>query len=69
MSEKQLLVYGADTFSMVQKSRRVLANVAAACRYYGIPRRTLLLVHEVDSVSYSQACMNNLYAQESPRGC
>ena len=40
MSEKQLLVYGARIrLGWVRKAEE-LGNVAATCRYYGLPRRT-----------------------------
>jgi transposase len=40
MSEKQLLVYGARIRLGWFRKAEELGNVAAACRYYGIPRRT-----------------------------
>lgn len=40
MSEKQLLVYGARIRLAWFRKAEELGNVAAACRFYGIPRRT-----------------------------
>lgn len=40
MTEKQLLVYGARIRLGWFRKAEELGNVAAACRYYGIPRRT-----------------------------
>ena len=40
MSEKQLLVYGARIRLGWFRKAEELGNVAAACRYYGVPRRT-----------------------------
>lgn len=40
MSEKQLLVYGARIRLGWFRKAEELGNVAAACRYYGLPRRT-----------------------------
>lgn len=40
MSEKQLLVYGARIRLAWFRKAEELGNVAAACRYYGLPRRT-----------------------------
>jgi transposase len=40
MSEKQLLVYGARLRLAWFRKAEELGNVAEACRFYGIPRRT-----------------------------
>lgn len=40
MTEKQLLVYGARIRLGWFRKAEELGNVAAACRYYGLPRRT-----------------------------
>jgi hypothetical protein len=40
MSEKQLLVYGARIRLAWFRKAEELGTVTAACRYYGIPRRT-----------------------------
>ena len=40
MSEKQLLVYGARIRLGWFRKAEELGNVAATCRYYGLPRRT-----------------------------
>jgi len=40
MSEKQLLVYGARVRLAWFRKAEELSSVSAACRYYGIPRRT-----------------------------
>src|ERR1700757_2198879 len=40
MTEKQLLVYGARIRLGWFRKAEELGNVAAACRYYGVPRRT-----------------------------
>ena len=40
MTDKQLLVYGARIRLGWFRKAEELGNVAAACRYYGIPRRT-----------------------------
>lgn len=45
MSEKQLLVYGARIRLAWFRKAEELGNVAAACRYYGIPRRTYYYWH------------------------
>ena len=46
MSEKQLLVYGARIRLGWFRKAEELGNVAAACRYYGLPRRTYYYWHE-----------------------
>lgn len=40
MTEKQLLVYGARIRLGWFRKAEELGNIAAACRYYGLPRRT-----------------------------
>lgn len=40
MTEKQLLVYGARIRLGWFRKAKELGNVAAACRFYGVPRRT-----------------------------
>lgn len=45
MSEKQLLVYGARIRLAWFRKAEELGNVAAACRFYGIPRRTYYYWH------------------------
>jgi transposase InsO family protein len=46
MTNKQLLVYGARVrFGWFRKAEE-LGNVAAACRYYGLPRRTFYYWHK-----------------------
>lgn len=45
MSEKQLLVYGARIRLGWFRKAEELGNVAAACRYYGLPRRTYYYWH------------------------
>lgn len=40
MSDKQLLVYGARIRLAWFRKAEELGNVSAACRYYGLPRRT-----------------------------
>lgn len=45
MSEKQLLVYGARIRLGWFRKAEELGNVAAACRYYGLPRRTFYYWH------------------------
>ncbi len=40
MSEKQLLVYGARVRLAWFRKAKELGSVSAACRFYGIPRRT-----------------------------
>lgn len=40
MTEKQLLVYGARVRLAWFRKAEELGSVVAACRYYGIPRRT-----------------------------
>lgn len=46
MTEKQLLVYGARIRLGWFRKAEELGNVAAACRYYGLPRRTYYYWHE-----------------------
>lgn len=46
MSEKQLLVYGARIRLGWFRKANELSNVAAACRYYGLPRRTYYYWHK-----------------------
>jgi len=46
MSEKQLLVYGARIRLGWFRKAEELGNVAAACRYYGLPRRTYYYWHK-----------------------
>lgn len=45
MTEKQLLVYGARIRLGWFRKAEELGNTAAACRYYGIPRRTYYYWH------------------------
>lgn len=45
MSEKQLLVYGARVRLAWFRKAEELGSVAAACRFYGIPRRTYYYWH------------------------
>lgn len=45
MTEKQLLVYGARIRLGWFRKAEELGNVAAACRYYGLPRRTYYYWH------------------------
>ena len=45
MTEKQLLVYGARIRLGWFRKAAELGNVAAACRYYGVPRRTYYYWH------------------------
>jgi transposase InsO family protein len=45
MTEKQLLVYGARIRLGWFRKAKELGNVAAACRYYGLPRRTYYYWH------------------------
>ncbi|QQS19798.1 helix-turn-helix domain-containing protein [Candidatus Saccharibacteria bacterium] len=45
MTEKQLLVYGARIRLGWFRKAEELGNVAAACRFYGIPRRTYYYWH------------------------
>ncbi len=45
MTEKQLLVYGARIRLGWFRKAEELGNVAAACRYYGLPRRTFYYWH------------------------
>lgn len=46
MTERQLLVYGARIRLGWFRKAKELGNVAAACRYYGIPRRTYYYWHK-----------------------
>lgn len=46
MTEKQLLVYGARIRLGWFRKTEELGNVAAACRYYGVPRRTYYYWHK-----------------------
>jgi len=46
MSDKQLLVYGARIRLGWFRKAEELGNVAAACRFYGLPRRTYYYWHE-----------------------
>lgn len=46
MSEKQLLVYGARVRLAWFRKAEELGSVVAACRYYGIPRRTYYYWHK-----------------------
>jgi len=46
MTEKQLLVYGARIRLGWFRKAKELGNVAAACRFYGIPGRTYYYWHE-----------------------
>jgi transposase InsO family protein len=45
MTEKQLLVYGARIRLGWFRKAEELANVSAACKFYGIPRRTYYYWH------------------------
>ncbi len=45
MTEKQLLVYGARIRLGWFRKAEELGNVAAACRFYGLPRRTYYYWH------------------------
>lgn len=46
MSEKQLLVYGARIRLEWFRKAKELGNVAGACRFYGVPRRTYYYWHK-----------------------
>lgn len=46
MTEKQLLVYGARIRLGWFRKSEELGSVAAACRYYGVPRRTYYYWHK-----------------------
>lgn len=46
MSEKQLLVYGARIRLGWFRKAEELGNVAAACKFYGLPRRTYYYWHK-----------------------
>ena len=46
MTEKQLLVYGARIRLGWFRKAEELGNAAAACRYYGVPRRTYYYWHK-----------------------
>lgn len=47
MTDKQLLVYGARIRLGWFRKAEELDNVAAACRYYGLPRRTYYYWHSL----------------------
>ena len=66
MTEKQLLVYGARIRLGWFRKAEELGNISAACRYYGLPRRTYYYWHGRWLGGGKQ--MNSLYDQpRTPR--